>query len=58
MKVTAVLNITTTCPNHFESDFEYMSILVEDSHQTDLLSRLNKAITFIGKSQQLQIANE
>lgn len=49
MKITAVLNITTTCPNHFESDFEYMSILVEDSHQTDLLSRLNRAITFIGK---------
>lgn len=49
MNITAVLNITTTCPNHFESEFEYMSILVEDSHQTDLLSRLNQAIAFIGK---------
>lgn len=49
MEITAVLNITTTCPNHFESEFEYMSILVDDSYQTDLLSRLNAAIQFIGK---------
>ena len=50
MNITSVLNITTTCPNHFESEFEYLSILVEDSHQTDLLSRLNQAIAFIGES--------
>ena len=50
MNITSVLNITTTCPNHFESEFEYLSILVEDSHQTDLLSRLNQAIEFIGES--------
>lgn len=49
MDITAVLNITTTCPNYFESLFEYLSIPVEDSHQTDLLSRLQKAIAFIGK---------
>ncbi len=49
MGITAVLNITTTCPNFFETEFEYMSILVEDSPQTDLHSRLQQAIGFIGK---------
>lgn len=49
MKITAVLNITTSCPNHFESHFEYKSIPVEDSQEADLLSRLQTAISFIGK---------
>ena len=49
MGITAILNITTTCPNVFESEFEYMSIKVEDSPQTDLLSRLDQAIAFIGR---------
>ena len=49
MGITAVLNITTQCPNLFESEFEYMCIEVEDSHQADLLSKLQQAITFIGR---------
>ncbi len=49
MEITAVLNITTTCPNFFESEMEYLSIQVEDSPQTDLHSRLRQAIAFIGK---------
>ena len=48
-QITSVLNITTSCPNYFESYLEYMSIPVEDSHQTDLLSKLQTAISFIGK---------
>lgn len=47
MGITAILNITTQCPNLFESEFEYMCIEVEDSHQADLLSKLQQAITFI-----------
>lgn len=49
MGITAILNITTNCPNLFESEFEYMSIHEEDSPHTDLLSRINQAIQFIGK---------
>ena len=49
MGITAVLNITTHCPNLFNEHFEYMSIEVEDSHTSDLLSRLQQAIAFIGK---------
>lgn len=48
-KITSVLNITTSCPNHFESFLEYLSLPVEDSHQTDILSKLQLAISFIGK---------
>lgn len=48
--VTAILNVSHNCPNHFESLFEYKTICVEDSHNADLLSVLNSAIEFIGTS--------
>lgn len=48
MGVTAVLNVSHNCPNHFESLFEYMGIHVEDSYQADLLSKLHTAFAFIG----------
>ena len=48
MGVTAVLNVSHNCPNHFESFFEYMGIHVEDSYQADLLSKLHTAFAFIG----------
>lgn len=48
--VTAILNVSHNCPNHFESLFEYKNICVEDSHDADLLSVLNSAIEFIGKA--------
>ena len=50
--ITAVLNISHNCRNHFESVFEYMEIPVEDSYHSDLLSKLLKAFEFIGKLQQ------
>ena len=49
LNITSVLNITTHCPNHFESQLEYMSIEVEDSHDADLLSKIHQAISYIGK---------
>ena len=48
MGVTAVLNVSHNCPNHFESLLEYKSIAVEDSYQADLLSKMEAAIDFIG----------
>lgn len=48
MNITAVLNITTSCPNHFESYLQYKSIPVNDTENADLLSRLQTAISFIG----------
>lgn len=47
--VTAVLNVSHNCPNHFESLLEYKSIPVQDSYQADLLSKMESAITYISK---------
>lgn len=49
MGITAVLNVSTSCPNHFDSLFEYMTIRIEDSYQADILSQLHLAFAFIGK---------
>lgn len=47
--VTAVLNVSHNCPNHFESLLEYKCIPVQDSYQADLLSKMETAIEYIGK---------
>lgn len=48
MGVTAVLNVSHNCPNHFESLLDYKCIVVQDSYQADLLSKMEAAIEFIG----------
>lgn len=48
--VTAVLNVSHNCPNHFESLLEYNSISVHDSYQADLLSKMDAAIDYIGRA--------
>ncbi len=45
--VTAVLNVSHNCPNHFETILEYRSIQVQDSYQADLLSKMDAAIDYI-----------
>lgn len=47
MGVTAVLNVSHNCPNHFESLLDYKCIAVQDSYQADLLSKMEAAIEFI-----------
>ena len=49
MGVTAILNVSHNCPNHFEGVLEYKCIPVQDSYQADLLSRMETAIHFIGR---------
>jgi len=49
MGVTAVLNVSHNCPNHFEGVLEYKCIHVQDSYQADLLSKMEMAIQFIGR---------
>lgn len=48
--ITAVLNVSHNCANHFEELFEYKTIPVQDSHHADLLSKLETAFDFISKS--------
>lgn len=48
--ITAILNVSSTCKNHFTSNFHYKNIPVDDSHNTQLSNWFSEAITFIGKS--------
>lgn len=45
--ITALINVSANCPNHFESHYQYKSIPVEDNHKADISSWFNEAIDFI-----------
>ncbi|XP_076367825.1 dual specificity protein phosphatase 1-like [Tachypleus tridentatus] len=45
--ITALLNVSQTCPNHFENDFTYKIIPVKDSGSENIASCFNEAIEFI-----------
>ncbi|XP_069091758.1 dual specificity protein phosphatase 4 [Pleurodeles waltl] len=45
--ITALLNVSSDCPNHFEGHFQYKSIPVEDNHKTDISSWFMEAIEYI-----------
>lgn len=47
--ITALINVSANCPNHFEGHYRYKSIPVEDNHKADISSWFNEAIDFIGK---------
>lgn len=47
--VTALLNVSHSCPNHFEKDFVYKCIPVQDSSFEDISVYFDDAIQFIGK---------
>ncbi|XP_055498987.1 dual specificity protein phosphatase 1 [Leucoraja erinacea] len=45
--ITALMNVSANCPNHFEEHYQYKSIPVEDSHKADISSWFLDAIEFI-----------
>lgn len=47
--ITALINVSSNCPNHFEDSYLYKSIPVEDNHKADISSWFNEAIDFIGE---------
>lgn len=47
--ITAVLNVSSTCPNFYEGDFEYLRLTVEDSLAADIRACFSTAIAFIGE---------
>lgn len=49
MGISALLNVSSNCPNHFEGDYQYKCIPVEDNHKEDISSWFIEAIEFIGK---------
>lgn len=48
--ITALINVSANCPNHFEAHYQYKSIPVEDNHKADISSWFNEAIEFIGEN--------
>ncbi|NXA39987.1 DUS4 phosphatase, partial [Eudromia elegans] len=47
--ITALLNVSPDCPNHFEGHYQYKSIPVEDNHKADIGSWFMEAIEYIGE---------
>lgn len=47
--ITALINVSSNCPNHFEDHYQYKSIPVEDNHKANISSWFNEAIEFIGE---------
>lgn len=47
--ITAVLNVSASCPNHFEGLLRYKSIPVEDNQMVEISAWFPEAIGFIGK---------
>ncbi|XP_061784755.1 dual specificity protein phosphatase 2 [Nerophis lumbriciformis] len=45
--ITAVLNVSSSCPNFFEEDFKYLRLDVEDSLAADIRACFFTAIAFI-----------
>ncbi|XP_054168413.1 dual specificity protein phosphatase 1-like [Oppia nitens] len=45
--ITALLNVSHTCPNHFQDCFIYKSIPIEDSKSEDISIWFSEAIDFI-----------
>lgn len=47
--ISALLNVSADCPNHFEGVYQYKCIPVEDNHKEDISSWFLEAIEFIGQ---------
>ncbi|KAK2827389.1 hypothetical protein Q7C36_018315 [Tachysurus vachellii] len=47
MGISALLNVSSNCPNHFEGVYQYKCIPVEDNHKEDISSWFTEAIDFI-----------
>uniref|UniRef100_A0A8C9Z9P5 Dual specificity protein phosphatase n=1 Tax=Sander lucioperca TaxID=283035 RepID=A0A8C9Z9P5_SANLU len=45
--ISALINVSANCPNHFVDSFLYKSIPVEDNHKANISSWFNEAIEFI-----------
>ncbi|KAM4802396.1 dual specificity protein phosphatase 4 isoform 2-T3 [Callospermophilus lateralis] len=45
--ITALLNVSSDCPNHFEGHYQYKCIPVEDNHKADIGSWFMEAIEYI-----------
>eukprot|EP00050_Salpingoeca_kvevrii_P013147 m.27013 g.27013 ORF g.27013 m.27013 type:complete len:343 (+) comp4702_c0_seq1:881-1909(+) len=49
LRITAILNMTPNCPNHFEGIFEYKNIPVRDTWNQNLANYFEDAFNFINR---------
>ena len=45
--ITALLNVSPNCPNHWPDKFEYQTIAVEDNSTADIKARFVKMTHFL-----------
>ncbi|XP_072243720.1 dual specificity protein phosphatase 2 [Leuresthes tenuis] len=50
--ITAVLNVSSTCPNFYEGEFQYLRLTVEDTLAADIRACFHTAIAFIDSVKQ------
>ncbi|XP_069034666.1 dual specificity protein phosphatase 2 [Embiotoca jacksoni] len=50
--ITAVLNVSSTCPNFYEGEFQYLRLTVEDNLAADIKACFSTAIAFIDSVKQ------
>ncbi|XP_037536218.1 dual specificity protein phosphatase 2 [Nematolebias whitei] len=50
--ITSVLNVSSTCPNFYEGEFEYLRLTVEDTLVADIRACFHTAIAFIDSVKQ------
>ncbi|XP_068594708.1 dual specificity protein phosphatase 2 [Brachionichthys hirsutus] len=50
--ITALLNVSSTCPNFYEGEFQYLRLTVEDSLAADIRACFAPAIAFIDSVKQ------
>ncbi|XP_061586045.1 dual specificity protein phosphatase 2 [Cololabis saira] len=50
--ITAVLNVSSTCPNVYEGEFQYLRLTVEDTLAADIGACFHTAIAFIDSVKQ------
>ncbi|XP_053181779.1 dual specificity protein phosphatase 2 [Scomber japonicus] len=50
--ITAVLNVSSSCPNFYEGEFQYLRINVEDNLAADIRACFSTAIAFIDSVKQ------
>ncbi|XP_030594307.1 dual specificity protein phosphatase 2 isoform X1 [Archocentrus centrarchus] len=50
--ITAVLNVSSTCPNFYEGEFQYLRLTVEDTLAADIRACFSAAIAFIDSVKQ------
>lgn len=50
--ITAVLNVSSTCPNFYEGELQYLRLTVEDSLAADIRACFSTAIAFIDSVKQ------